>query len=94
MTTTSIALALAGAFAALSPLWLRYVRRSGLSMATISYIVALLVAVLASVLSGEIRRIDLSSVGSVLATSSWLWLVQQAVYNLFKEKLPQAIQTP
>ena len=72
----------------LSPLALKSIRLDGVEMAAVSYGLAFAIALVAGLLNGE--RLDTSSLAALLATSGWMWAVQQAVYQVFKAKL----QTP
>lgn len=90
--TQEVAMALAGAVLALSPLLLKYVRLAGIPMTVAAYVFALLIALAAALISGEANAIDWSSVGTVLATSGWLFAIQQLVYNLLKDRLATAVR--
>lgn len=85
--TITIALVIAGAVAAVSPLVLRYVHLDGLQMAAVSYGVALLISASAALLTGELH-LDRASVVTVLAGSTAFWTVQQAVFKVLAERAP------
>jgi hypothetical protein len=90
MTTQAVALTLATLVAAFSPLVLRFVKVDGLTMSAISFLVALLIAVLASLLTGSLR-LDLASLVAVLGGSTAFWAVQQAVYVFLKRVQPSVV---
>lgn len=93
MSTLTVATTLAMLAAMLSPLVLKYVKLDGLSMSAISYLAALVIAVLASLATGDLR-LDRNSLLAVLGGSTAFWAVQQAVYVLFKQVSPAVVQQP
>lgn len=79
-----IANAIAGVVILLSPLALKYVRLDGATMVAVSYLLALLIAAAALLLSGQAQP-DFSSAASVLAFATALFGLQQIVYQAFKD---------
>lgn len=92
-TTLAVATTLAGLFGALSPLVLRWVPTTGLPMSTVSYALALLIAVVAAMITGELHP-DGVSVVAVLSGSAGVWTVQQAVFVALKQWAPERVGVP
>lgn len=93
MTTTAVATTLALLASGLSPFLLRYVKLDGLSMSAISYLAAVVIAVAASLVTGDLR-FDRTSLLTVLGGSAAFWTVQQAVYVVLKQTIPGMVQLP
>lgn len=91
--TTTIALALAAVVGALSPLALRYVMIDGLSMTAVSYGVALVIALLASWLTGDLQLTRAGAI-AVLSGSTAVWTVQQLVFAALKQSRPALVRRP
>lgn len=91
--TQIVAITLAGIVGALSPLVLRYVRLDGLSMSAVSYGVALGIALVAAWLTGDFKA-SRAGVVAVLSGSTAVWTVQQGVFVLLKQYMPQAVILP
>lgn len=89
-TTQAVALTLATLVAALSPLVLRFVKLDGLTMSTLSFLVALLIAVLAGLLTGDLH-LDRASLVAVLGGSTAFWAVQQGVFAVLKQVQPAVV---
>lgn len=79
--TLAVATTIALVFAAVSPAALRYVKLDGPTMAAVSYLVALAIALGAGLLTGELSFSRDSAV-VVLLGSGATWSVQQAVYKI------------
>jgi len=83
MSTLQIALLIATLISAVSPLLLKYIQLDGNQMAAASYLASTLVALLAGYASGQLHWPPTwETLGVLLTTGSWLWVVQQAVYRL------------
>ena len=73
-----------------SPFALRYVHLDGLTMSAASYGLALMVAVGAALLTGELQPTRESAL-LVLGGSASIWTAQQAVYAVFKQVAPMIV---
>lgn len=93
MTTTAVATTLAVVVSALSPLLLRYVKLDGLGMSAVSYAAAIVIAIVASLATGDLRP-DRASLLVVLGGSTAFWTLQQGVYVLLKQVSPGVVQLP
>jgi hypothetical protein len=90
VVTQPVALALAAIFAAISPLGLKYVPLDNAQMTAFTMLVALLIALVASWLTGDLTPTR-EGVVVALLTSSALWAVQQAVYAVLRQAKPAAV---
>jgi hypothetical protein len=90
LVTQPVALAIAGIFAAFSPLFLKYVPLDNAQMTAFTMLVALLIAIVASWLTGDLE-LTRESVISALLGSAALWAIQQAVYAVLRQAKPAAV---
>jgi len=88
--TQAVALVLAGIVAVLSPLVLKYVPLQGAQMTALTYLVALVVALLASWLTGTLT-FSRDGVVQALLDSSGVWTIQQLVYAALKQAAPATV---
>lgn len=85
MTTLAVATWLA---ALVSPLFLRYVPFTGLTMTAASFLTAVLIAVVAGLVTGSLHP-DATTLAAILSGSTGFWTVQQMVYQALS-KTPAA----
>lgn len=86
----AIATTLAGVAAVLSPLVLRYVSWDGNQKAAASWLLALLIAVGADLMAGDLT-LSWTSLVTVLLGSGVVWTVQQAVFRILSSAAPQLV---
>jgi hypothetical protein len=90
-TDTLLVNVVAGLLAAESPYLLKFARREGLTMAQLSFALALVVAVAVSILTGEASRLSWGSAQTVLLNAAWLWSLQQGAYHVIRAALPGSL---
>jgi len=92
-SSVQIGLAFAGLATVFAPPLLANVKLSGYAMQLISYGAALVIALVALYLAGDL---SISGTGAVTLAGGWLsvWGVMQAVYGALKARWPQLVGLP